>query len=128
MDHALVLEQDCSVNISEITVYIDSYEISAEKKFLFQPMAVSGIRFSDLGRHPAILKIKGRILKSDGINPAVQFNKDMTNSSLFYLTLDNLYFNAARLKKFHIVTDTNSEFNQCCIEFYCDSYISGGES
>ena len=35
MNHALVLEQDCSVNISGITVYIDAYEISAENKFLF---------------------------------------------------------------------------------------------
>ena len=28
MNHALVLEQDCSVNISGITVYIDAYEIA----------------------------------------------------------------------------------------------------
>lgn len=56
MNHALVLEQDCSVNISGITVYIDAYEISAENKFLFQPMAVSGIRFQELGRHPASIK------------------------------------------------------------------------
>ena len=79
MNHALVLEQDCSVNISGITVYIDAYEISAENKFLFQPMAVSGIRFQELGRHPASIKITGRILKSEGINPAAQLNGHMTN-------------------------------------------------
>lgn len=45
MNHALVLEQDCSVNISGITVYIDAYEISAENKFLFQPMAVPELDF-----------------------------------------------------------------------------------
>lgn len=127
MNHALILEQDCSVNISGITVYIDSYEISAESKFLFQPMAVSGIRFEELGRHPAAVKINGRILKSDGINPAVQLNNHMTNSTVFYLNMDGLYINAAKLKKYNINTQTNSEFHQCSIEFYCDSYISGGE-
>ena len=126
MNHALVLEQDCSVNISGITVYIDAYEISAENKFLFQPMAVSGIRFQELGRHPASIKITGRILKSEGINPAAQLNGHMTNSTVFNLNMDGLYINAAKLKKYSINTQTNSQFHQCVVECYCDSYINGG--
>lgn len=128
MNCALVTEQECSVTLSGITVWVDSYEVSAEKKFAFQPMAYSGIRFRELGRYPAVLKIKGRILKSDGTNPAVQLNTDMTNSTIFYITMDNLYFNHSQLRSFHIETETNSQFNQCSLEFYCDSYISGVDS
>lgn len=126
MNHALVLEQDCSVNLSGITVYIDEYEISAENKFLFQPMAVSGIKFHELGRHPASVKITGKILKSDGLNPAAQLNGHMTDSTVFNLSIDGLNINSAKLKKYSVNTQTNSQFHQCVVEFYCDSQINGG--
>ncbi|MGN1481276.1 hypothetical protein [Porcipelethomonas sp.] len=128
MNHQLVSDQKYSVAVGDITVYLDSFEISGEKKFSFQPMASSGIKFGELGRHPAILKIKGRILKSDGNNPAVKLNSDMTNNVRYFLSIGTLYFNAARLKKFRIVSDTDSQFTVCELEFYCDSYISQGES
>ena len=128
MNHQLFLDQKCSVEVGTDKIYLDSYEISGEKKFSFQPMASSGIKFGELGRHPAILKIKGKILKSEGSDPAVQLNNDMTNGVRYFLTIGTIYFNAARLKKFKTATDTNSQFIVCELEFYCDSYISQGES
>ena len=127
MNHNLIDEQLCSVTISDNTVYIDSYQISAEKKYTFQPMAVSGIKFSELGFHPAIVKIKGKVLKEDGVNPAVRFNNDIKQSVLYNLSFDNLYFNAMVMRKFNMLTEINSSFIQVEFEFYCDSYISGGE-
>ena len=55
MNHQLISDQKYSITVGTITVYLDSFEISGEKKFSFQPMASSGIKFGELGRHPACL-------------------------------------------------------------------------
>ena len=124
MNYTLSSQRKCQTNFGTTVVYVDSYEISAEKKFRFQPMAVSGIKFGELGRHPALLKVKGRVLRADGVNPAVKFNNDMTEQVQYFVTIDDVFFNAIRLKHFKTVCETDSEFIQCEFEFYCDSYIS----
>lgn len=127
MIYSLLTEQKCKTTIAEMEFIIDSFQISAENKFKFQPMALSGIKFGKLGRHPAILKIRGRVRKGKSSNPAVRFNSDMDNGIKYFITIEDLYFNAVSMKKFNVENETDSDFYVCNMEFYCDSYISGGE-
>jgi hypothetical protein len=127
MDYTLPSQRKCQTSIGSVTVYVDSYEISAERKFRFQTMASSGIKLCELGRNPALLKLKGRVKRSDGVNPAVKFNEDVTNPIYYFVTIDDVYFNAIRLKTFKTICNTDSEFIHCEFEFYCNSFISQAE-
>ena len=62
-------------------------------------------------------------MKSECPIPGVKLNQQMSNNIRYFLTADGIFYNAARLKTFSVVTDVNSELIKCEIVLCCDSYI-----
>ena len=43
MEHRLITDSRCSAVFGNVTVYIDSFEVTGEKKFTYQPTVSTGI-------------------------------------------------------------------------------------
>jgi hypothetical protein len=111
MNHSLDIEKYRVAELGDVRLYISSYELSRDR------------RFTDNGSFPAYLKLKGIVLKSECPIPGVKLNQQMSNNIRYFLTADGIFYNAARLKTFSVVTDVNSELIKCEIVLCCDSYI-----
>lgn len=128
MEHRLVTDSRCSAVFGNVTVYIDSFEVTGEKKFTYQPTVSTGIYFSELGRYPVLVKIKGRIPRSAESFPAVDFDSGMRGNTRYTFTIGTVKFRNSRLKKYSISEQTNSQFDVCELELYCESQLTQGEA
>ncbi len=124
MNYSLDTDNYCLAELGEMKVYVTSYEVFRDRRYSFFNQSEVGIYFSDNGSYPAYLKIKGFILKSECSSPCVLFNDHMDRNMRYFLILDGIYFNAARLKKYSVVTDKNSSVIECEVILCCDSYMN----
>lgn len=127
MNHSLDIEKYRVAELGDVRLYISSYELSRDRRYSFQNRSENSIYFTDNGSFPAYLKLKGIVLKSECPIPGVKLNQQMSNNIRYFLTADGIFYNAARLKTFSVVTDVNSELIKCEIVLCCDSYIEQAE-
>lgn len=127
MNYSLDMDKYCLAELSGINLYVTSYEVTRDRRYNFQNKSQSGLYFTDNGSYPAYLKLKGFILKSECSSPCVVFNEHMDSNMHYFLTLDGIYFNAARLKTFSVITEKNSPVIKCEVLLCCDSYMSDGD-
>lgn len=128
MNHSPDNEKYCLAQLGDIKLYVGSYELSRDRRYGFQNRADGKLYFTDNGSFPAYLKLKGHVLRSECASPCVAFNTLMDNNTRFFLTMDGIFFNAARLKSFSAVTDINSQIVRCEVTLCCDSYINETEA
>ncbi len=124
MTHKPGKENLCTAVLDTVTLYVTDYELSRDRRYNFQNRSGSGMYFTDNGSYPAYLKLKGYVMKSECAQPCVEFNEMMDNSTVFYLDFDGMYFHAARLKSYNVVSDVKSKAVKCEIVLCCDSYIT----
>ena len=123
MNHSPDKEKYCPAQLGDIKLYVSSYELSRDRRYSFLNRADGELYFTDNGSYPAYLKLKGYVLRSECASPCVAFNTLMDNNTRFFLNMDGIFFNAARLKSFSAVTDINSQTVRCDVMLCCDSYI-----
>lgn len=127
MNHSPDKEKYCIAQLEDIKLYVNSYELTRDRRYNFQNLAGSNMHFTDNGSFPAYLKLKGYVLRSECASPCVAFNTLMDNNTRFFLNMDGIFFNAARLKSFSAVTDINSQTVRCEAVLCCTSYITETE-
>lgn len=128
MNHSPDKEKHCIAQLGDIKLYVSSYELTRDRRYGFQNRADGKLYFTDNGPYPAYLKLKGYVLKSECASPCVAFNTLMDSNTRFFLTMDGMFFNAARLKSFTAVTDIKSQVVSCEVTLCCDSYINEMEA
>lgn len=128
MNHSPDNEKYCLAQLGDIKIYVSSYELTRDRRYSFQNRSGSGLYFTDNGSYPAYLKLKGYVLRSECSSPCVAFNTLMDNNMRFFLAMDGIFFNAARLKSFSAATDIKSCKVKCEVMLCCDSYINEMEA
>lgn len=128
MNHSPDNEKYCLAELGDIKLYVSSYELSRDRRYNFQNLAGTGMYFTDNGSFPAYLRLKGYVLRSECASPCVALNTLMNNNMRFFLNMDGIFFNAARLKSFSAVTDIKSQTVKCEVTLCCDSYINETEA
>lgn len=124
MNHRLDTKKYCLAQLGVIKLYVSSYEVSRDRRYAFHNCVNNDIYFSDNGSLPAYLKLKGYILKAECATPCVIFNQHMEVNMRYFLDMDGMFFNAARLKKYNVVTDTESQIIKCEMILCCDSTMT----
>ncbi|MGN0621238.1 MAG: hypothetical protein ACI4I9_05160 [Porcipelethomonas sp.] len=128
MKYSINPDHGYTVSLGDLKIHLVSYEVFRTKKYKFESVAQGQAALGEDGTYPASLVIKGRILKSDNINAEEQLYNAMSNDERYFLNLDRIFFNAARLESFRTFTDMKSQFIECEIKFMCDSYLEANIS
>lgn len=128
MNHSPDNEKYCLAQLGDIKLYVNSYELTRDRRYSFINRADNEMYFTDNGSYPAYLRLKGYVLRSECASPCVAFNTLMSNNMRFFLAMDGIFFNAARLKSFSAVTDIKSQIVRCEVLLCCDSYINEMEA
>lgn len=123
MNYSLDADNFSVAELGTMKLYVTSYEVSRDRRYNFLNQSEVGVYLADNGPYPSYLKLKGFILKSECEYPCVIFNEHMEYNTRYFLNFDGMYFNAARLKTYSIVTENNSPVIKCEVILCCDSYI-----
>ena len=125
MEHSINYEKKVVAQLENVKIYVQSYEITRERKFSFMNCSGGGLYLTDNGTYPSYLKIKGTILRSECPLPSVELETYADNDMRFFLNMDGIYFNAAYLKSFSLVTDTGSDMVNCEVVLCCTMVEEG---
>lgn len=123
MNHNIDTKSYCLATLGTVKLYVDSYELSKDKRLNFQNLAQSGMYLRDNGPYPTYLKLKGIVLRSECARPGVLFHNAMNNANIvsnFSFSMDGITLTYARIKSFMTHTDTNSQYIKCEIVLCCD--------
>ncbi len=123
MEYKINPDYGYTATVGDVRLHVTSYEVSRMRKYKFQNVSKGQAIVGDAGTLPVYLILKGKVLKTDGVDPECCFYNDMVNNIRYFLTVDRVFFNAARLESFRAVTDMNSQYIDCELKFMCDSYI-----
>lgn len=123
MNHNPEMESFCKATLGTVTLYVNDYELSRDRRYNFQNRSGGGMYFTDNGAYPAYLKLKGYVMKSECTVPGVKLSEMMDNRTKFYFDLDGMYFQAARLKSYIAVSDMKSRAVKCEMVLCCDGGV-----
>jgi hypothetical protein len=121
MEYSVNPDYGYTVAIGDIRVHVVSYEVSRERKYKLQHVTKGQTAVGDAGVYPVYLTLKGRILRTENSRTESTFYDDMEKGKKYFVRLDRVYFNSARLEKFTTVTDMSNQYIDCELKFMCDS-------
>lgn len=122
-DSDIMIDTYYPVQLGDMKLYVQSYEISRAMKINYQELADNLTMPISGGFYPTFLKLIGVILKSECPHPDLIFcgHTSQSDQAEYSFSIDEISVSGAMIKDFKTKNNADSQYIKCEISLYCNT-------